>query len=65
MPRYQYKGAMLLKCKSTPVKVGLKYTLILNFSLQIVSSTLRSGGKGPETTLTCKTKVEVLVVKHI
>ena len=39
---------MLLKCKSTPVKVGLRYTLTLNSPLQIVGSTSRNGSKAPE-----------------
>ena len=39
---------MLLKCKTTPVKVGLWYTPILNSPSHIVSSTSRNGSEGPE-----------------
>ena len=39
---------MLLKRKSTPVKVGLRYTLILNSPSHIVSSTSRNGSDEPE-----------------
>ena len=42
-PRFQDKGAMLLKCRSIPVKVGLRYTQILNSLSQIVSWTSRNG----------------------
>ena len=47
-PRFQDKGAMLLKRRSTPVKVGLRYTQILNSLSQIVSWTSRNGSEGPE-----------------
>ena len=46
--RFQHKGAMLLKCKSTPVKVGLRYTLTSNSPSQIVTSMSRNGSKRPE-----------------
>ena len=38
---------MLLQCKSTPVKVGLQYTLILNSLSLIVSLTSRNSSEGP------------------
>ena len=38
---------MLLKCKSTPVKVALRHTLISNSPSQIVTSTSRNGNEGP------------------
>ena len=46
-PRFHSKDAMLLKCKSAPVKVGLRYTLTLYSSSQIVTSTSRNGSEGP------------------
>ena len=37
-PRFKNKGTMLLKCKSTPVKVGLRYRPIWNSPSHIVNS---------------------------
>ena len=39
---------MLLKCKSTPVRVGLRYSLTLNSPSQVVTSTSRNGSEGLE-----------------
>ena len=53
-PRVQNKDTMLLKCKSTPVKVDLRYTLISNSRKQIVNSTQRNGSEGREASLHAK-----------
>ena len=55
---------MLLKCKSTLVKVGLWHTLMLNSPSQIVSSTSKNDSEEPEALSHLKMKVG-LVVKHI
>ena len=56
-PCFQDKGAMLLKCESTLVKVGLRYTLTLNFLLQIITSTSRNGSEGPEAFMHVKRRL--------
>ena len=49
---------MLLKCKSTPAKAGLRYIPMLNSPSHIVSSTSRNGSEGPEASSHVKPRLE-------